>query len=54
MAIKIENQKGLDFLGLALLAFAGLGIELIYAFLLEPKIYGLQMAEWGVGQCLAH
>ena len=33
------TAKGLDYLNLALWAFAGLGVEVIYAFLLEPFLY---------------
>ena len=36
---------GMDYLGLALYAFGGLGMEVLYAFLLEPAIYGTQMQE---------
>ncbi len=50
---KVE-VKGIDYLSLALYAFGGLGIEAIYAFLLEPMIYGNQMADWTVGQNIIH
>lgn len=33
------TAKGMDYLNLALWAFAGLGVEVIYAFLLEPFLY---------------
>ncbi len=46
--------KGIDFLGLALWAFAGLGIEAAYAFLLEPRIYGRQMPDWTGAQTISH
>lgn len=48
------NVKGINYLCLALYAFAGMGIEAIYAFLLEPIIYGHQMADWNVGQNIIH
>ena len=44
-----ENKAkitGMDYLGLALYAFGGLGMEVLYAFLLEPAIYGTQMQDW--------
>ena len=50
---KVE-VKGFDYLSLALYAFGGLGIEAIYAFLLEPMIYGKQMADWTVSQNIIH
>lgn len=48
------DVKGIDYLCLASYAFAGLGIELIYVFLLEPIIYGFQMTDWNVGQNIIH
>ena len=51
---KIIEAKGLDYLSLALYAFGGLGIEAIYAFMLEPMIYGKQMADWSVSQNIIH
>ncbi|MDI9412390.1 MAG: hypothetical protein QM401_02290 [Bacillota bacterium] len=48
------TAKGMDYLNLALWAFAGLGVEVIYAFLLEPFLYGKQMADWNSGQNIAH
>ena len=51
----MERQiKGWDFILLALTAFGGLGIEAIYAYALEPLIYGAGMGEWGTGQIIAH
>lgn len=41
-----EKVKGWDYLSLALLAFGGLGIEVVYAYLLEPLVYGVHMQEW--------
>ncbi|MFT4144032.1 MAG: hypothetical protein QM644_06200 [Mobilitalea sp.] len=48
------SVKGMDFLSLALYAFGGLGIEALYAFLLEPMIYGKQMADWSISQNIIH
>lgn len=49
-----KKEKGLYYLGLALYAFAGLGIEALYAFLLEPLLYGAAMEEWTVTQNILH
>lgn len=46
--------KGIGYLLLGLCAFTGLGIEALYAFLLEPMIYGSQMADWNVSQNISH
>lgn len=54
--MKMEKKKitGWDFLSLALIAFGGLGMEVLYAFFLEPMIYGAGMKEWTTGQTLLH
>lgn len=53
--MKIMNKKmGWNFLGLAVTAFGGLGIEVLYAFLLEPLLFGAQMGSWSDGQSIAH
>lgn len=49
-----NKRLGWEFLSLALTAFAGLGIEVLYAYLLEPKIYGAGMQDWTTGQTIAH
>lgn len=49
-----KRVKGINYLFLGLCAFAGLGIEAIYAFLLEPIIYGCQVADWSVSQSIIH
>ena len=50
----IKKVSGLKFLLLALGAFTGLGIEALYAFLLEPLIYNAQMGEWTPPQMIIH
>ncbi len=50
----MKKTTGSQFLLLALCAFSGLGIELIYAFLLEPMIYHAQMREWTAIQNIIH
>lgn len=47
-------KKGMKFINLALYAFAGLGMEGIYAFWLEPMIYGSTMEEWNTTQSIIH
>lgn len=42
-------MKGFDFLWLAMDAFGGLGLEVVYAFWLEPAVYGVPMAESSAG-----
>lgn len=54
MNIKMKEAKGRNYLDLALYAFAGLGIEAIYVYLLEPVIYGCAMSEWSVIQSICH
>lgn len=51
----VDNRAtGWNYFNLSMLAFAGLGIEALYAFLIEPMIYGSQMQEWNPGQTIAH
>jgi hypothetical protein len=53
--MQIMNKKmGWNFLKLAITAFGGLGIELLYAFFLEPFLFGAQMESWSNGQSIAH
>lgn len=46
--------KGGDYLSLGLYAFAGLGMEAVYAFLLEPALYGVPMQEFSARQTILH
>ena len=48
------KPKGWDYMCLALYAFAGLGIEALLAFLIEPFLYGGALSEWSVLQNIAH
>lgn len=53
--IAIEKQaSGSDYLSLALWAFAGLGMEAVYAFMLEPLLYGVPMQEFSDAQTILH
>ncbi len=45
---------GSDYLGLGIWAFGGLGMEMVYAYLLEPMIYGSPMQEWSAVQIIVH
>lgn len=38
----------------ALLAFGGLGLEMIYAYFLEPLLYGHSMKEFTTAECVIH
>lgn len=50
----MKKGAGLDYLCMALYAFAGLGFEVIWGLVLEPMIYGVQMREWSVSQNIIH
>lgn len=52
----MEKKKitGMDYLGFGLWAFGGLGMEALYAYLLEPVIYGRAMQEWSPAQTITH
>ena len=54
--VKTENKKvtGGDFLNLGLYAFAGLGMEVLYAYLLEPAVYGVTMESFSTAQKISH
>ena len=57
VAVKVVNEKnvkGMDYIWLALTAFGGLGMELLYGYLLEPMIYGAQMKDWTTWQTIVH
>ena len=47
-------MKGSDFLWLAMDACGGLGLEVVYAFWLEPAVYGVPMEEFTPGQTILH
>lgn len=55
MGMNAEKKiKGMDYLGLGLYAFGGLGMEVLYAYLLEPMLYGGPMQEWSPAQTIMH
>lgn len=49
-----NGVRGGDYLNLGLYAFMGLGMEVIYAFLLEPFLYGVPMQEFSGIQMILH
>lgn len=51
---KKQEIKGSSYLTLGLYAFAGLGMEALYAFLIEPALYGTAMENWNAGQTIIH
>lgn len=52
--VKEKKVKGMDYIWLALTAFGGLGMEMLYAYLLEPSVYGCGMQEWSTWQRILH
>lgn len=49
-----KKITGMDYMGLGLWAFGGLGMEALYAYLLEPALYGAAMQEWTSFQTILH
>lgn len=49
-----KEYKGMDYLSLGMYAFMGLGMEVLYAFWLEPLLYGVPMEEFSVAQTILH
>ncbi|MDE6744993.1 MAG: hypothetical protein K2J95_14050 [Lachnospiraceae bacterium] len=49
-----KKVKGMDYIWLALTAFGGLGLEALYAYLLEPIVYGCEMQDWNTWQVILH
>lgn len=49
-----KKIKGMDYIWLALTAFGGLGLEALYAYLLEPMVYGCEMQDWKTWHTLLH
>ncbi len=48
------KERGSEYFWLAMYAFGGLGIEVLYAFWLEPMIYGHEMNQFTTSQSLLH
>lgn len=49
-----QTTKGINYFLLALCAFAGLGVEVLYGYIIEPAIYGVQIQEWTTAQIILH
>lgn len=49
-----KKVTGLDYFSLGMFAFAGLGLEVLYAYVLEPMIYGVTMQDWHTSQTILH
>lgn len=49
-----RKKRGFEFLLLSLTAFGGLGLEVLYAYWLEPLLYGKQMQDWDSFQSITH
>lgn len=52
--MKGKEVKGWDYLSLSLLAFGGLGLEVLLAFLIEPMLFGSRMQDWTTTQNIIH
>lgn len=50
----MKKATGFSYIVLAMLAFAGLGLEALLAFVIEPVIYGTSINEWTVVQNIIH
>lgn len=50
----MKKVSGMNYLVLAMLAFAGLGLEVLLAFGIEPVIYGAPMKQWTDLQNVLH
>jgi len=50
----MKKKNGWKWLFPALLAFGGLGLEVVLAFFVEPVIYGVQMGQWNTAQNILH
>lgn len=49
-----KDASGLSYICLALYAFAGLSVEGLYVYLLEPLIYGAYVNSWAVSEVVIH
>lgn len=54
---KVKEIKGWDFISYGLLAFGGLGMEVLYMYCLAPLVYGpsnMEWRNWADAQIIAH
>lgn len=49
-----EEKLGTEYFSLALYAFGGLGLEALYAYLIEPAIYGYGLSDFTLMQSILH
>lgn len=49
-----EKNLGTEYFSLALCAFGGLGLEMLYAYLVEPAVYGYGIADFTPAQSILH
>lgn len=49
-----KKVKGMKYVWLAFIAFGGLGLEVLYAFVLEPIVYGCDIQNWKNWQFILH
>lgn len=54
MKAKKENGSGLDYFLLAMIAFGGLGLEVLLSYVVEPLIYGTALKNWTTLQYIIH
>ena len=47
-------KKGFFYFAMALLAFAGIGLEALLAFVIEPPVYGADIQSWTTAQNIIH
>ncbi len=50
----MKKLTGMKCIMMVLIAFAGLGIEAAFAFLIEPIVYGSSMNNWNTFQNIVH
>ena len=48
------KSEGYQYFEYAMLAFGGLGLEIVYAYLLEPFLYGHSIQEFTTTECIIH
>jgi len=52
--MSLSRKQTIPFLALALLAFVGLGLEVLLALAIEPLLYGKEMSQWETAQYILH
>lgn len=50
----MKKVSGMNYIILAMSAFASIGLELLLAFGIEPLLYGVSMSEWTDLQIIIH